>query len=100
MSIGKSIGAATAAIVLAGMVLWGIPYYIQVQVRSQVATELQLQGVADVTSKVSENGSKLTAITAQLDSMEGRMIERDRLFMQWLQDQSNRLATSASEPSR
>lgn len=92
---GKIIGGATAVIVLAGMVLWGVPYYIGAQVRSAVSTELEAAGVTDGNAASAANTAAISAISGTLTSMENRMIARDEFVMNYFKEQADRAAAAA-----
>ena len=81
-------GVATTAGAL-GAVFWGVPYYIDRQVDAKVAEELAGAGVSTTKEAANQNKATIGAVLNRLDSMETRMIERDRLFMQYLQEQAN-----------
>ena len=40
LNAGKIVGLATAVLILGGLVLWGVPYYIATKVSAQVTTEI------------------------------------------------------------
>ena len=90
--IGKWAGAVTAVIVLAAAVLWGVPYYIKAQVRTQVTAELAEQAVSgeiDALESIAKaNAAALQANGAILIRMEGRMVARDQLFAAYLERQA------------
>lgn len=93
-SIGKIISLATAVLVLAGLVLWGVPSYIKVQVTNQVTAELKERDVAasaaSAKSLAEKNEAALEAFGGQLSSMEDRMIARDEWLKGYLERQANR----------
>lgn len=97
--IGKWAGAITAVIVLAAAVLWGVPYYIKAQVRTQVTAELAEQAVSseiDTLETIAKaNAAALLANSAILVRMEDRMIRRDQLFADYLERQAALAAARA-----
>lgn len=81
-------GVATTVGALAA-VFWGVPYYIDNQVDAKVAVELADAGIGTTATAASTNTATIGAVLNRLDSMENRMIERDKLFIEWLQRQAN-----------
>ena len=82
------IGIVTGIIVLGGSVFWGVPSYIQVQVRNQVEIELAKNDVSAAKAMAEQNKAALTSFGTQLDSMEARMIARDEWLMNYLERQA------------
>lgn len=80
-------GIATAVGALA-VILWGVPYYIGSQVRAQVAVELRQHDVPGIEETADGNKATLGAVLTQLEGMETRMIERDQMFIDYLERQA------------
>jgi len=94
---GKIIGGIGVAGAAAAVVLWGVPYYIHSVVREDVKTEIEALPDEPHPAGIRNNTAQIEAIHSQLDGMEARMIERDRIaaerdafFMQYLKDQAER----------
>lgn len=85
---GKLAGMAGAVVVIAGLAFWGVPHYIKVQVRAQVTTELTAYGVDEIETVADTNAATGTAILLRLDNMETRMVERDAMFIAYLERQA------------
>lgn len=85
---GKIAGMAGAVVVIAGLAFWGVPHYIAVQVEAEVKAELQDAGVDTLDTQVTDNGATAAAILQRLDSMETRMVERDAMFIAYLERQA------------
>lgn len=79
------IGLITGAFVIVGSMLWGVPWYIKGQVQSEVAL-IEFPAPAGI----ADNGATITAIQLQLTNMEKRMVERDKLFIDYLERQATR----------
>ena len=84
--IGVWVGGITAVIVLAGMVLWGVPFYIKVQVREQVNAELEGKSTP---MAVVENTAAIKAFGTQLTGIDTRMIARDEWLQGYLERQAD-----------
>ena len=87
--MSKWIGIATAAIVLAGMVLWGVPWYLKGQVADLYASEVEKSALLKPEENATDNAATIGAIQQQLTSMENRMIKRDEFFMAYLERQAH-----------
>ena len=85
--ISTWIGVVTGFIVLGGSIFWGVPSYIQVQVRTQVKAELMENGTTIAKEMAAENKAALIAFGGQLESMETRMIARDEWLKNYLASQ-------------
>jgi hypothetical protein len=82
-------GALAAAVVaIAGLTFWGVPFYIKTQVVAEVRTELAQAGVDALNDQADGNSAIGTAIITRLDSIEKRMIERDAMFIAYLERQA------------
>jgi hypothetical protein len=88
--VSKWIGGATAALVLVGMVLWGVPWYLKGQVADLYAAEVAASVLIAPDENATENAATIGAIQQQLTSMENRMIKRDEFFMAYLERQANK----------
>ncbi len=88
MTTGKIIALITACLVLAGLVLWGVPYYIGSQVHAQVATELVANPHPVSAVEFNTVATRTLAMEATLLRMEQRMIERDEIILKYFQDQA------------
>ncbi len=86
--MSKWIGAATAALVLVGMVLWGVPWYLKGQVADLYAAEVAAAAIIAPDENATDNAATIGAIQQQLTSMENRMIKRDEFFMAYLERQA------------
>lgn len=87
----KIISLVTAALVLVGLVLWGVPYYIGSQVRAQVTTELKALPPDPHPITATEIGaltSTVAATQATVLRMEQAMIARDQIILQYFQDKA------------
>ncbi len=89
-TIGKIIGLASAVLALAGLVLWGVPSYIQTEVRTRVAAELALTDFGAAKTASDLNTASVLAMQTQLTGMEQRMIQRDEFIMGYFRDQAER----------
>ncbi len=90
-TMGKCIGTATAILVLAGLVLWGVPWYIAGQVRAQVTAELKALPPDPHPITALEIGAFTTSLAetkATVLRMEKAMIERDRIILKYFQDKA------------
>lgn len=67
------ITATIGAIVL---IFWGVPYYLQTQVRALYAAEVAAAGAP---AGVTANDAAIQAMQRQLNGMELRMIARDEI---------------------
>lgn len=96
LSPGKIIGGIAAVGAAVAIVLWGVPYYIGAQVRTQVATELEAAGVSTSLGSLDEvsgaNQATIGAVLSRLESMETRMIARDEFIMDYFKEQAERAA--------
>lgn len=88
--MSKWIGGATAVLVLVGMVLWGVPWYLKGQVADLYAAEVAASALIAPDENATENAATIGAIQQQLTSMENRMIKRDEFFMAYLERQANK----------
>ncbi len=86
--ISAWIGIVTGFLVLGGSIFWGVPSYIQVQVRSHVENELDKTGTSATKEIAEQNKFALESFGDQLDSMEARMIARDKWLMEYLERQA------------
>jgi hypothetical protein len=93
-TIKKVAGAFVAVVAAAGVLFWGVPYWMQTQVRAQVTAELREQAVStavdDVEAIAKANKATLTAIQGTLTRMEQAQIRRDQLFAEYLERQAAR----------
>lgn len=87
---GKVIGALITAGAAAGIMFWGVPYYLDSEVSVRVKAELNALPPASVPQAVVDNTAAINSLNTTMQSMETRMIERDRLFMEYLQKQAER----------
>jgi len=90
MSPAKIIGGIAAVGAACTIVLWGVPSYIKVQVRTHVAAELQGTDFDEAKDAADANTATLGAISTQLAGMEQRMIARDEFIMDYFRDQAER----------
>lgn len=72
MTPGKIIGGIVAAAGTATIILWGVPSYLDVQIRKGVASEIavwkeQQQAVADAT----DEPDAVVELATRMDSLEG-----------------------------
>ena len=82
-------GAIAAAVVaVAGLTFWGVPFYIKTQVVDEVRTELEQAGVDALNDQADGNTAIGGAIISRLDGIEKRMIERDAMFIAYLERQA------------
>lgn len=81
----SGIATAVASIVV---ILWGVPFYIKSQVVNEVRTELEQAGVDAINQQGDDNTAVAGAIITRLDSIEKRMIERDAMFIAYLERQA------------
>lgn len=82
-------GAIAAAVVaVAGLTFWGVPFYIKTEVVAEVRTELEQAGVDALNDQADGNSAVGTAIITRLDGIEKRMIERDAMFIAYLERQA------------
>lgn len=89
-NLQKLISGITAAIILAGMVLWGVPWYLKGQVADLYAAEVAASTLLAPDENATDNAATIGAIQQQLTSMENRMIKRDEFFMAYLERQAGR----------
>lgn len=89
ITAGKVISGVAAAAAAGALVLWGVPYYIKHQVSTEVAAELAGAGIDTTKSDATNNKAQLGAVMTRLESIEARMIERDRMFLEYLQKQAD-----------
>ena len=87
-NLQKWIGGITAAIILAGLVLWGVPWYLKGQVADLYAAEVAASAAIAPDENATDNAATIGAIQQQLTSMENRMIKRDQFFMEYLERQA------------
>ena len=87
-NLQKLIGGATAAIILAGLVLWGVPWYLKGQVSNLYDAEVKASALIAPDENATDNAATIGAIQQQLTSMENRMIKRDEFFMAYLERQA------------
>jgi len=85
----KVVSGVAAAAAAVALVLWGVPYYIKHQVSTEVAAELAGAGIDTTKTDAVNNKAQLGAVLTRLDSMEQRMVERDRIFLEYLQKQAD-----------
>ena len=62
-----------------GLVLWGVPYYLKSQVHDLYAAEVKAAPVATIPQAVVDNTAAIKSFGKQLDSVEERMIARDKI---------------------
>lgn len=84
----KWIVSATGAIGLLALLLWGVPYYLKSQVHDLYVNEAEASPHPVTLADLAGNTAAVSALRIQLSSMEGRMIARDELFMQYLERQA------------
>lgn len=88
--ISAAIAGVAATAGALGAVFWGVPHYIDRTVATAVQAEVAAVA-ADldaVDTSADASAAQIQAISTQLTSIENRMIERDRLFMEWLERQA------------
>jgi hypothetical protein len=90
MSPAKIIGGIAAVGAAMTIVLWGVPSYIKVQVRTHVAAELQGTDFDAAKDASDLNTASVLAMQTQLNGMEQRMIQRDEFIMGYFRDQAER----------
>ncbi len=91
MTVGKIVGLATAVLVLGGMVLWGVPFYIATKVSAQVTTELAALPADPHPITAVEVGALTTKVAdteATVLRIEAAMIERDKIILKYFQDKA------------
>lgn len=87
----KIVSMVTGALVLGGLVLWGVPWYIAGTVRAQVTTELEAMPADPhpITAvQVGALTTKVAATEATVLRIEKAMIERDKIILQYFQDKA------------
>lgn len=87
---------AAAVVTMAGLTFWGVPFYIKTQVVAEVRTELEQAGVDALNDQADGNSAVGDAIITRLDSIENRMIERDQMFIAYLERQATLAAERAN----
>lgn len=87
---GKMASLIAAVLGAAALVLWGVPYYLKAEVHDLYMDELVASPHPVTTEDLAVTVGAITALQSQLTSMENRMIARDALFMEYLQDQASR----------
>jgi len=87
---GKMIGSIAVVLGAAALVLWGVPYYLKAEVHDLYSAELEASPHPVTTEDLAVTVGAISALQLQLTSMENRMIARDALFMEYLQDQAGR----------
>ncbi len=70
-----------------GAQFWGVPYYVRSVARAEV--KVILAEVSDPAG-IGTNEANIGAVLTRLDSIEARMIARDKLFMEYLERQAAR----------
>ncbi len=90
------IGGITGLVVLIGAMVWGVPFYLETQIRTLYAAEVVAAGPPSIPAAVGENTAAIKAFGEQLDSMDARMIARDQIqakrdavIMQYFADKAN-----------
>ncbi len=87
---GKMISSIAAILTTVAVVLWGVPYYLKAEVHALYMIELEASPHPVTTKDLAVTVGAISALQLQLTSMENRMIARDALFMEYLQDQASR----------
>ena len=90
LTTGKLIGLIAVVLTTTVLVLWGVPYYLKAEVHDLYMDELVASPHPVTTEDLAVTVGAITALQSQLTSMETRMIARDALFMEYLQDQAGR----------
>jgi len=88
--LGKMVGSIAAVLAAVALVLWGVPYYLKAEVHDLFMVESIASPHPVTTADLAGTTAAVTALQLQLTSMESRMIARDALFMEYLQDQAGR----------
>jgi len=90
------IGAVVAVPSVVAVIFWGLPYYLDHSVDTRFDAYIEKLPEASTDPAVTQNGATIQAVKEQLNSMELRMIERDRIqaerdavIMQYFQDQAS-----------
>ncbi len=94
MTAGRITAIIGAALAIAGLAFWGVPYYIGSVVRTQVTAELTAAGITDADQTADANTATLGAILIRLDGMEARMIRRDEFVLNYFKEQADRAAAA------
>ncbi len=87
---GKTVGLIAAVLTTTTLVLWGVPYYLKAEVHDLFAVEAAASPHPVTEEDLAVTVGAISALQLQLTSMENRMIARDALFMEYLQDQASR----------
>ena len=87
---GKVIGGLAIVGAAAALVLWGVPSYIESEVRTRVTAELALTDFGASKTASDANTAAVGAMQTQLNGMETRMIARDEFIMGYFRDQAER----------
>ncbi len=87
---GKIVGLIAAGLTTAALVLWGVPYYLKAEVHDLFMVEAVASPHPVTEDDLAVTVGAISALQLQLTSMENRMIARDVLFMDYLQDQASR----------
>lgn len=93
---GRVIGGLATVGAAAAIVLWGVPSYIKVQVRDQVAVELAQTDFGAAKASADANTAAVGAMQTQLTGMEQRMIQRDEFVMNYFREQAERAERARS----
>ena len=88
ITVGRVIGGLAAIGAAGAVMFWGVPYYINHQVRGAVANEFDAVGLPNIQQTTNGNKAVAGAILNRLEGMEKRMIERDKMFMDYLERQA------------
>ena len=91
INVGKMVGLATAVLILGGLVLWGVPYYIAGTVRAQVTKELKALPPNPHPITAVEVGALTTKVEnteATVLRIEKAMIARDAVILKYFQDKA------------
>lgn len=85
-------GGVTASVAVVVAMAWGVPHYIATAVHEDYSRELaetQVENAAKgpVMYKADHDASTV-ALAAQLDGIENRMIQRDKMFIDYLERQA------------
>ena len=91
LNAGKLVGLATAVLILGGLVLWGVPYYIASIARAQVTTEIAALPPDPHPITAVEVGALTTKVEnteATVLRIEKAMIARDAVILKYFQDKA------------
>lgn len=79
----KWIGGVTGAIVLVGMMLWGVPYYIRAEAQDTFTAEVKAAALAGPSQDIQDLTAELALVNGRLTALEAevKMIGEDTRFV-------------------